>query len=187
MIIVVGNGPSAQPFKNCLTGHTIFACNLAFLDWPVDHLVVKDRPAQLLIDEQHREQMPEHCWCPAKYLIHRDTYRFSDRWLPLEGVLPLNSGAIAIDLASRLYPDQPIYVLGFDSAIRPEQPQTTEYQYAFRQGHQITPSVALAHHQTTVSTVNSILAPVVFVSDTPSEHLATIGTAAFTDLLEALK
>lgn len=159
-----------------LDDHTIIGCNKGFMDWPLTHLFVRDKNAFLHLDEIYRDELPGSCWVPAKYLAERKTYGFSDVWNPMERPTPANAGACAILLASRLYPGEPLYCIGYDSILSPQgNNNVTNYDYPFRHTNVIKESTSISHRKQVRQAVADVqnLNTVTFVSDKPFKRLWT--------------
>ena len=174
MIILIGNGPSNKQFQGMLDDCTIIGCNKGFCDWPVTHLFVRDKTAFLHLDEKYRDELPDSCWVPAKYLAETKTYGFSDKWKPMERPTPPNAGACAILLASRLYPGEDLYCIGYDSIMAPQgNANITLYEYPFRSSNIIKESTSISHRKQVRQAVADVqdLNTVTFVSDTPFKRL----------------
>ena len=176
MLIIIGNGPSNKRFRDVFDGmeDQIIGCNKAFLDFPVHQLIVRDKPAFLHLDEEYRDELPYNCYVPEKYLLPRENYGFSEKWHGMSKPHPANAGACAILLASRLFPGEHMYVIGFDSVISPQgNENTTNYDYPFRHTNVIKESTSIAHRKHVTQAVADVRETnrVTFVSDSPWRKL----------------
>ena len=176
MLIILGNGPSNQQFLEVFDGWSdhIIGCNKSFLDFPVNELVVRDKPAFLHLDEVYRNQLPYTCYVPEKYLAASESYGFSKKWTGMSRPTPPSAGACAVLLAGKLYPHTDIYCIGFDSVISPQGNQnTTNYDYPFRNGKTIKESTSISHRKQVTQAVADIqnTNTVTFVSETPWRKL----------------
>ena len=177
MVIVVGNGPSAEQYKHLLTeNHTVIGCNKGFTEFPVVCFVVKDRLTMMEINEEYQLTAPGYT--REHWLRNRKAYQIQSAWRELPVSDAGNSGSIAIDLASKHYPDSTIYVVGFDGCLDSKQFYNL-YTYAHRNWEtRSTEDTTYRHRREVLEVIRAITNPVYMVTDSedPEFHCVTHDT-----------
>lgn len=163
-VIVVGNGPSAEQYKDLLNqSHTVIGCNKGFTEFAVECFVVKDRMTMMEINDEYYLTAPGYT--KERWLRNRKEYNIQQDWKELPVSDSGNSGSIAIDLASKFYPDSTIYVLGFDGCLDRTQYHNL-YTYAHRNwATRTSEDTTDRHRREVLEVVRAISNPVYMVSD----------------------
>lgn len=182
-VIVVGNGPSAEQYKSILTDqHTVIGCNKGFTEFPVECFVVKDRMTMMEINSEY--YLTATGYTKERWLRNRKAYEIQTAWKELPVSDSGNSGSIAIDLASKFYPDATIYVVGFDGCLNCNE-YSNLYSYAHRNWEtQTNADTTLRHRREVLEVVRQTVNPVYFISDAEDAELKTITHKNFKESIQ---
>jgi len=159
---VIGNGPSNIRWRG-IKMHPSIGCNYGIKDFDLDHLVCVDRMAVHAV-----RQLPTNA--NTKYWCKRSPLELPPGWNHCDPA-GIDSGSMALKLASTLYPDNEIIVIGFDGVLG--YTNDNAYEYDFRQGYKTKEHTRLQHRQAVIDLLPD-LPTTKFVGYTKDQELEVI-------------